>query len=165
MSNDKYCGTCYGEAEKHGRAVRLTQVYDYPVCSQCESRLRNGLVHVSFSNGTEGYIFRGRCEDCRHNIDNGESIGEMNPPFKCCTHGVLDRVIRQMAEDHDHICHWLDPKDIDNSTCPPTCLRFTHRDDDLGHLRDPAPPDVAGQLTFEDVLEVRERSIVEVPHA
>jgi hypothetical protein len=39
-----YCGTCYGEARKHGRKVSLTTIYPYAVCGQCEQHLRNGLA-------------------------------------------------------------------------------------------------------------------------
>lgn len=171
MRQDGYCGTCYTEAKKAGRDVRLTTVYPYPVCGMCEQRIRNGLVHYRPSNGTEFEIFRSRCEDCRHCREdlNGEPRpGTLKPPFANCAWGVLDRVYVQQGEDYDHISTWFDPAELQTTdadgspSCPAVCLRFTHKDDSDGEFRDPPPPDCEGQLTFSDVLEVTERVVVPV---
>lgn len=173
MSTDpNYCGTCYGQAKKHGRTVSLTTVYGYPVCGQCEQHLRNGLVHYSPSNGTEGMIFEERCGRCRHNIDNGESFPDLSKKPTICAWGVRDRIMHQMVTDHDHIDRWFDPADLrtrdENGVpiCPAECLRFTHKNDADGEHRDPPKPDCDGQMFLGDVLTVPEVVPVKkaVPH-
>lgn len=84
MSDDpNYCAYCYGEAKKHGRAVRQTDVCEWRICTLCESRIRNGLVHYNPSNGTEYRIFEGRCGECRHHIDDVESCPSLDKPVMC----------------------------------------------------------------------------------
>lgn len=155
-----YCSTCYGSAKEHGRTVRMTDVYKYPICGLCESRIRNGLVQYHPSNGTEFYdYFIPRCEVCRHYIDNPDNPlpGKLQPPYAACAHGVLDRLLVQQVESRDHISMWFDPADLsryDESgtlCCPAICKRFTHKDDSDGASRDPAPRDCPGQMTFDDI--------------
>lgn len=163
-----YCGTCYGQAKKHGRTVSLTTVYPYKICGLCEGRLRNGLVKYSPSNGTEYMMFEERCGDCRHYIDDGESAPTLDGKPVMCAHGVLDRVSYQMFTDHDHISRWFDPADIRTTDdqggpmCPAECLRFTHKNDPDGERRDPPKPDCEGQMFFSDVLTVPEPEPVKV---
>lgn len=154
MSDDPtYCSLCYDAARKAGRAVRQTDVYTWPVCSLCESRLRNGLVHYVPSNGTEGHIFLSRCDECRH---------FRSEDFKCA-HGVLDKVMDMMFELSDSAKAWHDPATLQTRVAdgspryPALCLRFTDRNDPLGDLRDPPPKDCVGQMMLEEVLDVPER--------
>lgn len=169
MSTDpNYCGTCYSEAKKQGRAVRMTDAYPYPVCSQCERHLRNGLIHYSPSNGTEYLIFEERCYDCRHNIDDGESCPDITKKPRICAWGVRDRVMHQMATDADHIDRWFDPEDLSTRSadgsliCPAECRRFTHKNDGDGARRDPPKPDCEGQMYLGEMLTVPERVPVTV---
>lgn len=159
MSRDpNYCSTCYGAAAKAGRPVRQTELYPYPVCTLCETRLRNGLVRYMPSNGTEFYIFQDRCERCRHNL--GADPGDASQ--KACAWGVLDKLLNGQCAETDSGNFWFDPADLrtrdyDGSPiCPAECLKFTDRRDADGELRDPPPPDVEGQLTFSDLLTVPE---------
>lgn len=158
-----YCGRCYDEARKHGRTVRKTDVYDYPICSLCESRIRNGLVKYRPSNGTEFLVFLDRCSKCRHWIDDTDDPqpGNLEPPYNTCQWGVLDRFYVNMAFGHDHISNWFDPADLDASTCPATCKRFTHRNDGDGETRDPPPVDCEGQMFFGDLDVPREPAAIE----
>jgi hypothetical protein len=163
MNDDpNYCSTCYGEAKKHGRPVRTTDIYPYPLCSTCEQRMRNGLVRYHPSNGTEAMMFEERCDRCRHNIDNGESFPDLSKKPVICAWGVRDRLMHQMATDMDHIDKWFDPADLrtecdDGSPmCPAECLRFTHKGDEDGDKRDPPKPDCEGQMFLGELLTVPE---------
>lgn len=149
----QYCGVgCYGEAVKAGRLVRQTDVCKYPICSLCESRIREGLVHYRPSNGTEFDYFESACNRCKHHIDNYEDPkpGKLRPPFVACTWGVKDRLLVQQVESAGHISTWFDPADLDPSTCPATCKRYTPKDyphDD----RDAPKPDLPGQMTLGEI--------------
>ncbi len=140
----------------------MTDMYDYPVCDQCERHLRNGLIHYRPSNGTEGGMFMERCEDCRHCKDNPEDPKppKLTAPYELCAYGVLDRVVTQMFESYGHISTWFDPADLNDKLedgsprCPAECKRFTHRDDPNGALRDPPRPDCEGQMFLEELLPV-----------
>jgi hypothetical protein len=158
----QYCGVgCYGEAKKKGRLVRLTTMSEYPMCWLCEQRTREGLVHYSPSNGTEFDIFQSHCYRCRHWIDDTDNPQptKLEAPFVTCKWGVLDRVMYQMCTEADHISHWFDPEDLSTKDatgrpiCPARCLRFRDKNDASG---DPPPRDMPGQMTFSDVLVVKE---------
>lgn len=156
--NTKYCATCYGDAEKKGRAVKLTKLYDYPVCTLCESRLREGLVHYIPSCGGEGANFQDRCYDCRHHIpdlggNNDPQFPSLTPPYGMCTWGILDRLEKSAWEDHDHIASWYNPADLDAKRG--RCLRYTPKDYP-GDDRDPPPIPDPNQLTFDDLLTPKE---------
>lgn len=162
-----YCACCYSDAAKAGRATRpVPGLTKYELCGLCESRLRAGLIHYEPSNGTEFEIFMGQCFRCRHYIDDTENPkpGRLEPPFNACAWGVLDRFYAAMPWGHDHIGYWFDPADLEPSKDdpPPDCKRFMHKDDPRGEFYDPPTPDVGGQLTFEDALEVPER-VVKLP--
>ena len=165
MSNDPtYCGKCYGEARKHGREVRMTEIFDYPVCSQCEQHLRNGLVYYRPANGTEAMMFEEQCDDCRHNIDDSESFPDLKAHKpKICAWWVRDRLMHQMATPADHIDRWFDPADLNtrmpdgSPMCPAECRRFTHKGDADGEHRDPPRPDCEGQMMLDEMLIVPER--------
>jgi hypothetical protein len=149
---DEYCGGCCGEAAKRGRPVRKTDLYAYPLCGLCESRMREGLVRYRPSNGTEFRMFRSHCDNCRHCIDSEDDPkpGSLTPPFQCCSWGVLDRLYQQMWSKHDHISNWFNPLDL-KPECPATCLRFTHRNDPEDESRNPPPPSDPAQMTFADL--------------
>ncbi len=148
----QYCGTgCYSEAAKAGRKVRMTDVSDYPICSQCESRVRNGLVKYQPSNGTEMMMFEEQCERCRHHTDDGESPPKLTVPGKACMWAIKDKLIQGMWSPVDSAVLWFDPLDLDTDDCPATCRRFTGKGDADGEFRDPPPPDCIGQLFFGDV--------------
>ncbi len=155
-----YCGGCYGEAKKKGRPVRVTDVYKYALCSLCESRMRNGLVHYIPSNGTEGHMFETECEKCRHYSTHPEGYGT-------CAFGILDKMVESGWEDRDSAKSWYDPADLrtkdheGNPICPAQCLRFTDKNDPNGNLREPPPKDCAGQMFLGEVLDVPERKIPE----
>jgi hypothetical protein len=154
-----YCAGCYGEAEKAGRSVRTTDLYEYPLCIRCEARMREGLIHYRPSNGAEFRYFESRCEDCRHFIDDHENPkpGQLERPFATCSWGVLDRIYVQMWSSTDHISNWFDPADISTRDvngkyiCPAECKRFTHKDERDGELREPPKPDCEGQMFFGDL--------------
>lgn len=141
MSDKPYCNACYGLAEKRGRTITASGY-----CTLCDTRRREGLVAYCPSNGTEGMMFFERCEDCRHCDDEG--FHDRN--VKACAWGVLDRLLNAMCEDDDHVFNWHDPANLDTSTCPATCLRFTPKDYD-GDDRDPPPPVDPNQMTFDDL--------------
>lgn len=161
----QYCGSgCYSAAAKAGRLVRATQWGN--LCSLCESRAREGLLHYRPSNGTEFQIFEGRCETCRHyNVEaqHDMSIQPRNDvPGNLCTWAVLDRITNQMWSEHDAACNWFHPADLATHDangryiCPAECKRYTHKDDRDGEWRDPPPRDVPGQLLLEELLDVPE---------
>lgn len=155
----QYCAGCYGEAKKAGRLVRQTDVYPWAICAQCETRVRNGLIHYTPSNGTEYSMFKQQCETCRHYLrsDDPSAAG------KGCAWGVLDKIESQMWTEHDNANRWFDPADLMTKDasgrliCPPDCQRYTYRGDAGGEHRDPQPPDVTGQLMIEDLLAVPEQ--------
>ena len=149
----KYCAKCYSAAEKAGRAVRMTDVCKRPICSLCESRIRNGLVHYVPSNGSEGEMFFSRCDRCRHFNAEGYS----DPSAQACAWGIADKVLNMMANESDSPQAWHDPADLDHTTSPAICKRFTHKDDENGHFRDPPPPDCEGQMTFGELDVPKER--------
>lgn len=155
----QYCGGCYGAAEKAGRPVRKTDVYDYPLCGLCEGRVRNGLIQYHPSNGTEFDYFLSTCERCRH-FDGG---GLSDHRVKACAWGVLDKLLNGMSEPSDSGTFWFDPADLATHglngelICPARCLRFTGRNDADGNLRDPPPRDCEGQMFLGDLLTVPER--------
>lgn len=156
-----YCATCHGEAAKAGRPVRKTSVCEYEICLVCESHLRNGLIHYRPSNGTEGRMFEGRCEDCRHHRADGDDLvmPKLIPPYGRCAFGILDRItMQQMGAPDDSSVNWFDPADLEDG-CPATCKRFTDRNDPNGELRDPTPPDCIGQMMLGEMLDVPERKI------
>jgi hypothetical protein len=152
--SENYCACCYAAAAKAGRTVRLTDVYEYPVCSLCESRLRNGLIHYVPSNGSEGDMFASQCNRCRH----FDPASDEDYTVKQCAWGIRDKVTAMMWEDSDSAKAWHDPADLDDQYCPASCRRFTSKDDENGHFRDPPPPDVTGQMTFGEVDMPVERS-------
>lgn len=148
-----YCIDCCGEAKKAGRDVRMTDLHPkYPLCTLCEARRREGLVHYRPSNGTEFDIFLERCFSCRHHIDDWDNPkpGTLEEPFNTCAWGVLDRLYVSMMERDGHIANWFDPKDL-TPGCPADCQRYTHKDDDPSDGRNPPVPDIPGQLTFDDL--------------
>jgi len=90
-------------------------------------------------NGHSFDLFVERCEDCKHATGKWHEGDEV-----LCEFRILDRLhVMEYQEKPDEFS--LD--DLDCSTCPPTCLRYTHKGykhDD----RDPPTLDVPGQLTF-----------------
>lgn len=164
----QYCWYCCTDAVKSGRLVRLVKIdgQELEVCPLCESKARNGLIHYRPSNGEEFGIFESKCFVCRHHIDDSEDPqpGRLESPYALCTHGVLDRFAVQMGSGYDDISNWFDPQDLEyNGTFwPARCRRFTHKSDGDGETCDPAPCPIAGQLSFEDLLEVKERELVGV---
>lgn len=153
MSRDPdYCSQCFTAAKKAGRSVRMTPYYEWPICSLCESRLREGLVHYRPSNGTEGDLFEAQCERCRHYrpmSDDGERAAS-------CKLKILDRVFEQMWSDYDAACHWFMP-DVLKTTlaggspcCPAECLKFSPPGD--GDDANGTPiVDCPGQLMLDDL--------------
>lgn len=127
------------------------------VCELCERREREGLVRYQPSNGTEMDIFQSRCRVCRHCSENPDG-------YDSCAWGILDRIYEAAGEDHDTAKLWFHPDDLQTKAndgrplCPAVCLRFTDRSDPNGEFRDPPPPHDPNQLTFEDLLEVRENA-------
>lgn len=164
MSGDpNYCSICCNCAAKAGREVRMTDVYQYPICTLCESRMRNGYVYYRPSNGTEFRMFESRCHDCRHFIDDYEDPQppKFDAPGHQCKWAVLDHLIAgSMGADEDSMAFWFNPMDL-KPECPADCLRFTDKRDPNGEHRDPPPPDCIGQMTFSDVLVVEERVLAE----
>lgn len=160
--NPAYCACCYDQAKKHGRPVRVTDVYEYQICSLCESRIRNGLVKYQPSNGTEFDIFQEGCERCRHY--DKSVLGEGDFSRKACAHGILDKLLDGMFSESDSMKFWFDPQDLTTRDangkyiCPAQCLRFTGKNDPDGERRDPPKPDCEGQLFFSDILVVKEKS-------
>jgi hypothetical protein len=163
-----YCDGCYGAAARRGRPVRTVNINgkDKIVCAVCESRMRNGLIHYVPSNGTEGEMFRSRCDRCRHFIDDSDNPQppKFESPYSQCQWGVLDKITAAMWEESDHMCHWFDSSDVTNHglngelLCPARCLRFTGKGDFGGELRDPPPPDVVGQMTLGELAVPKEKS-------
>lgn len=157
-----YCDTCYSAASKAGRTVRAVTIggNEWEVCTLCESRIRNGLIHYVPSNGTEGHAFLGRCERCRH--FDPDTLQDAS--VKGCAWGIADKILTMMYAESDSPNAWHDPADL-TPTCPATCLRFTSKDDPHGEHRDPPPPDVPGQLTFGELPEFTpvERAIEREP--
>lgn len=156
-----YCATCYSDAAKCGRPVRLTALHKLPICSLCEQRLANGLIKYRPSNGTEFDIFLSRCFRCRHWIDDMDNPqpGKLSPPYSACKWGVLDRMYHGMLS-YDNIGNWFDPADLDPSGCPATCKRYTP--DDYGFDdRDPPAPDVPGQMTLMESVTIEGGKIVQ----
>lgn len=143
MADKDYCATCYGAAKANGRPVKMTEVYHRPICSLCESRIRNGLVHYVPSNGSEGRAFISRCTRCRHYQDN-----DGRP--QTCTWGILDKITGMMIEESDSAKAWHDPANLETTG---NCLRFTDRNDPHG---DPPPKDCEGQIFFGELLAVKE---------
>jgi hypothetical protein len=148
------CSLCYDCAPKQGRPVKLTDVYGWPICSLCESRLRNGLVHYRPSNGTEFYMFDERCCDCRFH----DPMGEQDASVKACSYGILDKLLNGMMSERDSMCFWFDPADL-TPTCPATCLRYERRmpNDGDGPAKLPAP-DCPGQMMFAEMFTPHEAS-------
>lgn len=144
-----YCSYCCGDAKKHGRAVHMTDVCDYPICGLCERRAREGLIRYRPSNGAEMMMFESRCDKCRHFITD-EKMGSLEAPFNACQWGVLDRLYVMQMSERDHISNWFSPDDIENG-CPATCRRFTHKNDSDGERRDPPRPDCEGQMFLGDL--------------
>jgi hypothetical protein len=164
-----YCSCCYDAARKAGRPVRQTDVYKWQICDLCESRIREGLLHYFPSNGTEFGIFESHCNRCRHynpDADYG------NHEDKACTWGILDKILNAQIEDYDTINAWFDPAHITREAkdgsliCPADCLKFTHKNDGDGPLRDPPPKDAAGQMelgecfTVEEIVPIRAKGKV-----
>lgn len=149
-TENNYCDGCYSDAAENGRAVRQTELSKYPLCVLCESRTREGLLHYRPSNGSEFSCIESRCAVCRHNIDDRDNPqpGSLNPPYQCCSWGILDRFYIQMWGGYSNIANWFDPKDL---THEGRCLRFTHRNDPDGELRDPSPTPDPAQMTFSDL--------------
>ena len=145
----QYCGCCYGDAAKAGRIVRKVDCYDYPLCPVCETRMRNGLIHYRPSNGTEFHIFADRCYRCRHFNADGMIDGSVS----ACAWGVLNKLLNAMWQNYDDACNWQDPEDIADG-CPATCKRYTPKDDEMGHFRDPPPKDCIGQMVLGESLAV-----------
>lgn len=150
--NETYCGTCHDRAKVKGRGVTLTQFHEYPVCSLCESRLREGLVHYEPSNGSEFDGFWTRCEVCRHvTVDGGGA--------NSCTWKILDKLLVGMGEAHDAACFWFNPDDLETGRHGAVCKRFTHRNDnDDDGARNPPPIHDPAQMTFDDIDIPVERS-------
>ena len=143
----QYCAHCYGVAAKAGRVVRKVEGYKYPLCSLCESRCREGLIHYSPSNGTEFSMLESVCERCRH----FDEEGLQDASVQSCKWNILDKLLNGQFSEPDSMNFWFDPSDIDDG-CPATCKRFTDRDDEFGHFRDPPPPDCVGQMTLGEML-------------
>lgn len=146
-----YCCHCYGAAEKAGRDVREVAP-DLRLCVLCEWRWREGLIHYVPSNGIEGRMFERQCDRCRHDTDDGESPPRLTVPGKLCMWAIKDRLFASGWCDSDSSARWYSPDDLDASTYPARCRRFTSKDDDDGALRDPPPPDCVGQMMLEEVL-------------
>ena len=93
-----------------------------------------GMVWYRPCNGTEGYMFEERCEECEHFIDysENEKMPTMQPPFVCCELGILDKIQLTGFEDEPHECFWhksdeILRKDGDEVHCPAICLKFEQR--------------------------------------
>jgi hypothetical protein len=93
------CNLCYGLAKKSGRTIRLTSLSEYPLCTLCESRAREGFIHYVPSNGTEGNIFEERCESCRHHTETPDGMGT-------CRLKILDQLWDSAWSERDSMKCW-----------------------------------------------------------
>lgn len=160
--NDRSKVYCHGvhwfyDADADRVRPLMRKVDEKEYCPDCLPFVQEGMVVVSFSNGTELDCFHAGCFNCRHYIDDLENPqpGRLSPPFNACAWGVLDRIYLDMVEVERPRTRFHHPDDIDGSTCPPTCKRFTPKHDSDGEYRDPPPPDVPGQMLLgEDIAPV-----------
>ena len=158
-----YCRHCHHEWK--GKR-RLTGHGLKAVCELCRNREQEGLVRYRPSNGTEWMMFADRCDHCRFNRDDHESPPD-HAKGTLCAWGIKDKLVAAMWEPDDSNVLWHAPEDVRATAedgrpmCPAKCLRFVHGDnDDDSH--DPPPTPDPNQMTFDDVLEVKEREVVHV---
>lgn len=113
---------------------------------------RDGLMWYRPSNGTEFDIFLSRCQGCRHmDYDDND--------YETCQFNILDRIVRSAwTEEYDRPEFYHHPDEVDVSTCPATCLKFTPKDYD-GDDRDPPHPDCPGQMMLGEAIEIHEPEI------
>lgn len=121
------------------------------VTSNGERGKMNDREKLYFPNGDSFDIFRARCDDCKHCVDDWDNPipPTTKPPYSSCTWGILDAIYLHQCLDGEPS---FDKETMDCSKCPPVCKKFTHIDYQFDD-RDPPMADMPGQITFDDLIE------------
>ena len=82
-------------------------------------------------NAQEADKFEERCCGCSHFLEQQENevLPTLDPPYVCCSLGILDKIILTWFSDEPHECFWHAPDELQTQEgnqvlCPPRCLKF-----------------------------------------